>query len=487
LKATLTARNGDAVIAGRKVTGAKTFNGQWPGPTMKVKPGDTIDLTFKNELDTGTNIHFHGMHVSPKGKSDNVLRHIAPHTTVSVVVKIPRDHASGLYWYHPHLHGQVNHQVYQGMAGLISIQGGKNYIKKLGRYKQRFFALQAPQLSADQSKLVTPDDADSTKAYTTINAQLNPRISMRPGDTELWRLGNISNEGWYKLQLEGHVFNIVGEDGNPYDHTVKHRKILIPPGKRFDVLVTAPKKGSFKLKRLEYNEGFEVYKAADIATLNVTGAKTDSAALPKKLKRFEDLRKNKIAARRKLRFKIQTQPKLEFLINGKVFDPARVDVRSRIGTTEEWTLINDSSEDHPFHIHTNEFQIIKIGGKKIIPHGYQDVVRIPRKSSVVFRMKFNTFTGKAVFHCHILFHEDHGMMGVVEFTRKKVAPFRIHPAIKSETSHDQHAAPAADAVGTLGRATPTAFATFSASTPHGTLLCHLPAESGPKPRRTRLN
>ena len=103
-----------------------------------------------------------------------------------------------------------------------------------------------------------------------------------------------------------------------------------------------------------------------------------------------------------------------FLINGKAFDHDRVDQTMRLGDVEEWTITNDSDEWHTFHIHVNDFQLVEMDGKPVESINYQDNVSIPPDSSVKMRTRFSDFTGKFVFHCHVLFHEDHGMMSVVE-------------------------------------------------------------------------
>jgi FtsP/CotA-like multicopper oxidase with cupredoxin domain len=103
-----------------------------------------------------------------------------------------------------------------------------------------------------------------------------------------------------------------------------------------------------------------------------------------------------------------------FFINDKEFDPDRVDVRPRLGTVEEWTLRNASDEQHPFHIHVNDFQVVSVGGEPYEAHGLQDTVPLLPGNDVVIRTRFADFTGRFVFHCHILNHEDAGMMAVVE-------------------------------------------------------------------------
>lgn len=106
--------------------------------------------------------------------------------------------------------------------------------------------------------------------------------------------------------------------------------------------------------------------------------------------------------------------KNQFFINGKEFDANRVDVQPKLGTVEEWTLVNTSSEQHPFHNHVNDFQVISVDGVLVTAPGLQDTVALSPGKNVVIRMRFADFTGKFVFHCHILNHEDNGMMAVVE-------------------------------------------------------------------------
>ena len=104
----------------------------------------------------------------------------------------------------------------------------------------------------------------------------------------------------------------------------------------------------------------------------------------------------------------------QFYINGEQFDATRVDVAAKLGTTEEWTIKNVSEEAHPFHIHVNDFIVTEINGKPYQARSEQDVVPLPPKGEVKIRMHFNRFLGTYVFHCHILAHEDNGMMAIVD-------------------------------------------------------------------------
>jgi FtsP/CotA-like multicopper oxidase with cupredoxin domain len=134
--------------------------------------------------------------------------------------------------------------------------------------------------------------------------------------------------------------------------------------------------------------------------------------LPTTFAPMQDLTDAPIAARRTIVFSEDAAGNV--FIDGKVFDPNRVDVRSRLNTVEEWTIRNTSGEQHPFHVHTNDFQVMSINGRQNRALSWQDTVNLPVGGEVTVRTKFTDFTGKTVFHCHILNHEDMGMMAVLE-------------------------------------------------------------------------
>jgi FtsP/CotA-like multicopper oxidase with cupredoxin domain len=438
LKATFTAAPGSAMINGKRTHGAYTYNDEYIGPTLNVAPGDTIDLTVNNKLAEETNIHFHGLHVSPAGISDNVLRRFLPGKSYHVLVKIPHDHPNGLYWYHPHLHGTVNDQVFRGMAGLVSIKGGEAEVKSLRKFKRRQLALSLAEFTPDGSSLIDPNNQNDMQTTTLVNRMSNQKINMHPGDVEMWRIANISNEGFIKVGLEGHDMWIVGEDGNPTRVAIQAKTLIIAPGSRMEVLVRAKKKGSFKLKQLPYYEGFNSFPAQDLLTLNVSGAEHPYTAIPKKIRAFKDLSKAKVTTKRtwKLSFGPNNAPQFEALINGKQFDPDRVDTIAKINGVEEWTFINQTSEEHPIHLHTNDFQVVEVNGKKRTPQAPIDNYILPRNGSIKIRFQPRTYEGTAVFHCHILFHEDSGMMATIKYVHSGASKSVVRSA-NTESVHDE--------------------------------------------------
>ena len=248
LATTLTVTPTTYRVAGTPILG-KAYDRSFIGPTMRLRPGDTIRLRFRNELAQPTNIHFHGFHTSPSGISDNVLRVIPAHSTQPVVVKVPPDMAPGTYWYHSHEHGSSEVQVMDGLSGVIVVTGETRLLPgRLRGITERVFALK--DLQAKDGAAVT-ENLDSGAATTrTVNGEVDPHVAIRPGETQLWRLANISADIWYRLRADGLRFAVVGEDANPTARVATTRTLLLPPGKRYDVLVQGPRRGTYRLRAL---------------------------------------------------------------------------------------------------------------------------------------------------------------------------------------------------------------------------------------------
>jgi FtsP/CotA-like multicopper oxidase with cupredoxin domain len=437
LRVTLHPHPSSAIVNGQRTFGMETFTGTYPGPTLRVRPGDTIRMRFINGLPgTFTNLHFHGFRVSPAGLADNVLRTIVPAVTskltapgkaVNIVVHIPKTHEHGLYWYHPHFHGNVDPQVYSGLAGMIEVGNVLSNNHYLRNIKKHVMALTSIELSGN--KLVPVSKASDSKEVNLVNGHYQPTLTIHPGELQLWRLANISNENFYYLGLgAAGRFHVIAQDGNPVAKVWSPKHILMPPGSRFEFLVRGPAHGTYHLRSLFFNQGHNRFRQFNFLTLRSQGpAVSKPLPVPKvgspgQARMVDHVLDTKVARRRNLTFSIKPPFPNAFYVNNKLFNIHRVDEKVKLRTTEEWLLRNTSKEDHPFHIHTNDFLVEKINGKKVPIHGFQDVVTVPRQrghkpSSVLIRMRFLKFQGKAVFHCHILFHEDHAMMGIIQFTR----------------------------------------------------------------------
>jgi FtsP/CotA-like multicopper oxidase with cupredoxin domain len=307
-------------------------------------------------------------------------------------------------------------QVAGGMSGVLIVDGLQQYLPpNLRHLTEHVIALKDFQLEGNAVK--TNNLHISAPTNRTVNGQLNPTISIRPGETQLWRLANISANIYYNVRLQGQQFQVIAHDGTPVDRIWTADSLLLAAGARFDVLVRGGPAGRTQLQTLAYNTGpaGNQFPQATLATLVSGGTPMPMAKLPTgPFAPSVDLSHATLAARRTIVF---SEHKDHYFINGKMFDPHRVDIRSKLNTVEEWIIRNASDEEHSFHVHTNHFQLMSINGQPHTGHGLQDVANVPAKGQLVIRMRFSTYTGKTVFHCHILNHEDLGMMAVLEIVK----------------------------------------------------------------------
>ncbi len=413
LETTLTAKLSTTTVAGTEVT-ALVYDGMFPGPTMKFKSGDTVRVNVVNGLDEMTNFHSHGFHVSPGGNSDNIFVMIEAGKSFQYEYKIPENHTPGLYWYHPHPHGISEGQVAGGLAGVFVNTGGLDELPGIAGLKERLIMIQATQFGND-GVVLGPDDQSVSSQLHLINGQLRPVIRMQPGETQRWRIANISAGNIYNIGLESHALNQIADDANPYDKVQPTYSVVLGPGERVEVLVQArTQPGTYELRNVLWGDGFQAMPDFLLASVVIEGDPITPAPMPTDLIPFEDLSTLTVDKQRTITFSIVGSP-AKFEIDGKLFDPNRVDQTVQLNALEEWVIQNNSVDWHPFHIHVNDFQVVAINHEPITAHSYEDTYMVPpHGGSITMRSRFLDFKGKYVYHCHILFHEDHSMMGVVE-------------------------------------------------------------------------
>lgn len=416
----LEAQYGPAILGGREVT-TYSYNGVIPGPTLRLRAGETLAPSITNRLDAGTNFHTHGLHVSPAGSSDNVLLEIAPGETFDFEFDIPVDRTSGLYipgfyWYHPHLHGHTAEQTGGGMAGALIVEGALDEVPGIAGLPERILVLGTSEFADDGTLRLF---ADMLNPQVFVNGQDQPTIAIAPGETQRWRIVNASVFTFMDLALEGHLLHQIASDGNPLRAVRSHEHIVVSPGERIEVLIQGGRAGNYAFRSLAWGQDTE-FQAQDeypIATLVSDGPEQQPASLPKELFPIEDLREARVDRQRELVFSETLDP-FRLFIDGKSFDHDRVDQTVILGALEEWRLINTSPDWHPFHIHVNDFQVISVNGEPVDAWSWEDTTPLPAFGEVVIRSRFLDFPGKFVYHCHILDHEDMGMMGVVEVVKQ---------------------------------------------------------------------
>jgi suppressor of ftsI len=409
-----------------KPTISMVYNGSLPGPTLHVYPGDRVEIDLINNLNESTNLHFHGLHVSPGNNSDgsaadNIFLDVAPGETQHYTLNIPEDHTPGTNWYHSHFHHLSYGQVSAGLSGVFIVEGLEKLLPEpLQNITTHTFAMR--DVPFDQAWLTSHQTISNTNTgmeRQTINGEVNPVVNIRSGETQLWRFANIGSENENQVELPGHTFHVIAEDGAPVWEVWQNDTLFLPSGKRFDVLVTATGSGSIPLNNT-FGEPYGTLNHNIFATVNIQGNQKDAEhvnIIPTSLTPKKDLNLENVTNYRVLNFSSNDRDWI-YPINNKTFDGNRVDYTVKLGDVEEWKIVNldpaDSGNIHPFHIHVNDFQVISVNGEPYNARGLQDTVILPTAGEVVVRIPFNDFVGKTVFHCHLMFHGDYGMMGVVQ-------------------------------------------------------------------------
>src|SRR5215210_7215463 len=418
LETTLRASSGPVTLDGRPYV-TQAYENSVPGPMLIVCPGDRMIVNLENDLEEETNLHTHGFHVSPRENSDNIFLDIKPGESFTYEFDIPEDEFPGAYWYHPHYHTNSGGQVFQGMAGPIIVEGGLDAMPGIRDIPQRALAIQNTQLGDDGRVVPQGEEADDSNTQLFVNGASNPEMNIRPGELQRWRIYNMNSDRFLKLRLEGQEFQLLATDGNTLEQIQPEDEMLVGPGSRREVLVRGGTPGSYKLEALPFTRfpgpGGENSEET-VATLVSGDEPVDEGQDPAEpLEEQEDLREVPVDRERSIVYSedVSANPP-KFFINGKEFDHDSVDQTMLLGDVEEWTITNDSDEWHTFHIHVNDFQLVEMDGKPVEGISPQDNVSIAPNSSVKMRTRFTNFTGKFVFHCHVLHHEDHGMMSVVE-------------------------------------------------------------------------
>lgn len=411
-----------ARLAGRD-TRALGYNTMSPGPTLRVRPGDELAVRLTNHLDQPTNLHTHGLRVSPQANSDNPFVRIDPGTSFDYQIQVPSDHPSGTYWYHPHHHGMVTDQIYGGLAGALLVEPPPGQAPDLAVAADQVLVVTDITLTGDGSVAV-PSTMDRNMGrqgeWVLINGQHHPTIPADRSAVQRWRIVNACVSRVLAIRLQGHQLLQIAHDGTFLPAPATKEQVVLGPGNRADVLVRPSTPGRYELTAEPFQRGSMDGKPiisgfAALATMAVSDSPTVATPLPGPLP-TETPPTGPVVSHRQIAFQMSMGAPgkaATFLIDGRTFDPARDDQAPALGTVEEWTVTNTTSMAHPFHLHVWPFTLLA-SSDGTPPLGVpQDVVMLPANGWVRLRIPFTRFAGRSVFHCHILDHEDLGMMATV--------------------------------------------------------------------------
>jgi suppressor of ftsI len=424
LDPTLTVGPATVEVASETVQFEALYDNLYMPPVLRVQPGDTVRLKIANESEQDTNVHYHGFGVTPMGTGDNVFLDIVPDEVYQYDFPIPDDHPQGLFWYHPHVHPGVNHQIAGGLSGGLIVGDILAPFPELANIPERIMLLKDLK-TVDGAPESDPDPAGPTTR--TINGLFQPRITMQPGQMEFWRIGNIGANIYYQLRLDGLPFYVIAQDGNLQTQALATDTLLLPPGKRIELLIYGPAdtNRTYDLRAEAFSTGAtaddgDAYPPQLMASVVSLGAAVTPIPVPTALPIVPDLRGGPVDNQRTIVFANNDDPDdpNQFLIGGKGYDHDCVDTQVELGVVEEWTIQNTANEAHVFHIHQVDFQVTEINGVEQPFTGYQDTVNLlptenesePTEVKVIIPFTNTVIPGEFVYHCHIVQHADQGMM-----------------------------------------------------------------------------
>ena len=417
---TLTAAPASANFASGFSTRILAYNGTTPGPMIEAFEGDQVRLTFINRLGEDSTVHWHGMPV-PASQDGNPMDPVAAGSQRDYAFVLPAGSA-GSYWYHPHVHGTTHEQVFRGLASAFVVRARSDPFAAL---PERIVFI--TDLRLDASGQIAPNTAvDFVNGregdQLLVNGARQPVDKVAPGRTERWRIYNATNARYLQLALDGSPINVVALDGSMLGAPRAVSALLLAPAQRADIVIRAPMSSGQKVtaRTAPYNRGlgipvkpgetlFELTTSSD----PVVPAFAMPASLPAPAQ-FATPKRTQTIVFNDMGMDMGMGG--AFTINGRLFDPARDDLIMRAGAPEEWVARNDGMMDHPLHIHGCAFQLLASTRSDMAADprlgAFMDTVNVRSGEALRLRVQIDT-PGRRMFHCHILEHEDQGMMAIV--------------------------------------------------------------------------
>jgi FtsP/CotA-like multicopper oxidase with cupredoxin domain len=479
------------------------------GMKMALTPKDDTSSACNGMMGANvSNIHFHGTNVAPVCGQDEVVHTLVqPGQSFDYNVQIPANEPPGLYWYHPHPHGISEGQVQGGATGALIVEGLQNVDTALAGLTERTFVLRDQMLPAAEANDANIPAWDLSINYVPVTypGYTPAVIQTNPAQQELWRVANTAADTIMNLEYivngVAQPMQVAAIDGYPIaagssgQQSVSQTSILLGPGARAEFVVTTPNVGDQAQLTTQYwNTGPDgdydptrtianVVSQVGVENAAVAHAasKLPSRATSVKVTRFAALAQATPVAQRNLYFsevlQYPTDPNspTTFFITEQGQTPAAFtmdqapNIVVHAGTVEDWVVENHATEDHIFHIHQIHFQVLEVNGQPVNDPAIRDTVDLPYWDgtgpypSVKLRMDFRdtNIVGTFVYHCHILQHEDSGMMGEIQVLPAGVASVTTATASASSITPNGSVTLTANVIdSTTGANTPTGTVQF---------------------------
>ena len=411
------------------------YNGSYLGPTIILNKGQSLTMNVHNELADTTTTHWHGLHVAPMndGGPHNM---IMPSDTWSPAFTVMDNAAT--YWYHPHMHGKTMDQVMMGAAGLIIVRDSLEASLNLpGKYGIDDFPLifQWQHLDSTTKQIILDDEADN---ITMVNGQITAPFVNVPAQIVRLRILNASSHRFFEFGFDDNrTFNQITSDAGLLNAPVPLTRLMLGSGERAEILVdfSGQQGNTFFIK--QYGSqlpagypggppdamGMMVLGPLDntdfnLLQLNVIAPTSDPVTtIPATLSLNVPYSVVGVDNFTVAFTGVPMMSMTNFAMNGVQFDENVINMTTTQNTIMKWTISNQSMMPHPFHIHGNHFFVLAVNGATppLNMQGRKDVAVVsPMGGSLVLITQYNDFNDPMMpymFHCHILSHEDNGMMG----------------------------------------------------------------------------
>ncbi len=414
----LRAQEGTHDFGSGRVSPTWGFNGDYLGPTLRAASGEQVLVNVRNGLAEETTVHWHGMHLPPAMDG-------GPHQQVAAGGQWAPgwsvNQPAATLWYHPHQHGQTASHVYRGLAGMFILDDPQSAALAL----PKAYGVDDIPLIVQDKKFESSGKLDDSTGFLSglgilgdqivVNGTHSPYLEVSTSLVRL-RVLNASNARSYDFGFaDGRAFALIGTDGGLLPAPAELKRVQLAAGERAEIVVSLRPGENVVLRSFppDLGGGIERLNGGDdqfdVLQLRAAPQLTQSPALPEKLVPLQRLDPASASVTRK--FKLAGHN-----INGSGMEMNRIDFTATVDSTEIWEVFNNDGDPHSFHVHDVQFQVVSLNGAAPPPHlsGWKDTVAVAADTYLKLIMRFADYSDPNVpymYHCHVLYHEDAGMMG----------------------------------------------------------------------------
>jgi spore coat protein A len=412
----LVQREADVEILPGLRTRVLGYDGTFPGPTLVTRSGRPVVVNHRNDLPVPVAVHLHGGH-TPADSDGYPTDLIQPAGRREY--SYPMSQRAATLWYHDHRMEFTGSQVYRGLAGFHIVTDDAQDALGLPDGDRDIPLMITDRSFAEDGSFIYPEHHHDSSAaemagvlgdVILVNGAPWPVLEVTATRYRL-RLLNASSARRYRLSLDPPRTALVqiGSDGGLLARPIEHTEVVLAPGERFEVVVdfAAFAAGA----EVTLRNGLGTGNTREVLRFRVTRRSSDDSRVPQQLSQIEPLRPDRAVRTRTWTFRrAPSNEHPAWLLNGRPFDPNRIEADVRLGEVEIWRFTSDVH--HPVHVHLDPFQVLSRRGREPGPYdaGWKDTVDLAPSETVEVAVRFADYPGRYLVHCHNLEHEDMAMM-----------------------------------------------------------------------------